>query len=432
MPNKADLSYALNLKPEKAIKYFESRGYNITFDWHEMWQEAHTKAFTVSRVTQVDVLKDIRESLQKSLNEGMTYKQFQKDIIPKLQAKGWYEKKIVTNPEGKEKRVDLSAPWRLKTIYRTNIQTAYMTGRYKEQLANVDIMPYWEYVAILDSHTRPQHKALNGKILRYDDPFWDSFYPPNGWGCRCRVRSVDDAWLKERDLQPESSDGKLSETYQLVSKKTGEMAPVSVYKDAIEGSISPDVGWSYNSGKFVWNIDVYAYSRIKDLPADIKTKFITEMANSNINKPVFSNIVDKVNQEKMKRGIEQTVGWIDPETLDYLSKNKAMPQTPVITMSDQAVLHSIREVKSKKATIAGIEEMKSIPDIISKAETVIYDKQDPALIYVVNSDKNKVLKIVVKLNKNNKKTPVNYIVTVSKIDAGDLKAKRYEVIKNKK
>ena len=37
---------------------------------------------------------------------------------------------------------------------------------------------------------------------------------------------------------------------ELVSKKSGEMKPVTVYKDPLTGhKIKPDVGWSYNPGK---------------------------------------------------------------------------------------------------------------------------------------------------------------------------------------
>jgi hypothetical protein len=51
MTTTPDLSYALTLPPEQAVKYFQAKGYKITWDWHEMWQEAHAKAFTVAKVT---------------------------------------------------------------------------------------------------------------------------------------------------------------------------------------------------------------------------------------------------------------------------------------------------------------------------------------------------------------------------------------------
>lgn len=56
-----------------------------------------------------------------------------------------------------------------------------------------------------------------------DDPFWQSFYPPNGWRCRCRVRAVSGDNLKDRGQRVEVSDGKLGTDMKVVSKKTGEM-----------------------------------------------------------------------------------------------------------------------------------------------------------------------------------------------------------------
>ena len=34
---------------------------------------------------------------------------------------------------------------------------------------------------------RPNHLAMDGIILPRTDPFWQINYPPNGWGCKCRV-----------------------------------------------------------------------------------------------------------------------------------------------------------------------------------------------------------------------------------------------------
>ncbi|MFB9086086.1 phage minor head protein [Erwinia tracheiphila] len=56
--------------------------------------------------------------------------------------------------------------------------------------------PYWQYLAILDGNTRKSHAAMHGRVFRFDDPIWDTFYPPNDWGCRCRVRTLTAAQVK--------------------------------------------------------------------------------------------------------------------------------------------------------------------------------------------------------------------------------------------
>ena len=175
-----DLKYAFGLPPEKAVDYFKSKGYAFSWDWQDTWQEAHAKAFTVAKVMRMDVLQDIRDALQKSLDEGTTFSQFKKELTPKLQANGWWGKKLVGDEEG-AKQVQLGSPYRLNTIYRTNMQTAYMAGREQAQADNVQARPFWQYVAVLDARTRPSHRLLNGKVFRSDDPFWNTMYPPNGF-----------------------------------------------------------------------------------------------------------------------------------------------------------------------------------------------------------------------------------------------------------
>jgi hypothetical protein len=125
-----------------------------------------------------------------------------------------------------------------------------MAGRYKEFADNVDDRPFWQFVAVMDSRTRPAHAALNGKVFRYDDPFWDTHYPPLGFNCRCRVRALSDKNIKSRNLSVEKSEGRITWQDELVSKKTGELRPVAAYHDPLTGqSIKTDAGWSYNPGK---------------------------------------------------------------------------------------------------------------------------------------------------------------------------------------
>lgn len=49
--------------------------------------------------------------------------------------------------------------------------------------------PYFEYVTKKDNRVRPAHQYLDGIIRRQDDNFWNTFMPPNGWNCRCKIKS---------------------------------------------------------------------------------------------------------------------------------------------------------------------------------------------------------------------------------------------------
>lgn len=235
------------LSPALAIKYFRKKGNKLTWDWYELWQDAHKRTFTVAKVMREDILNDIRSALDKALSEGKTFKEFSKELKPTLQKKGWWGEQIVVDSAGVAEKVQLGSMYRLKTIYRVNMQTSYMSGRYATQMDNVENRPYWEYVAIMDKSTRPEHAMLNGLVYRYDDPFWQSFYPPNGWNCRCRVVALSDYKVKKNKTTISDSNGKLSSEMHLVSKKSGEYKPVTVYTDPLTGKkIAPDVGWSHN------------------------------------------------------------------------------------------------------------------------------------------------------------------------------------------
>ena len=49
---------------------------------------------------------------------------------------------------------------------------------------------YLQYRTAGDAKVRPAHAEMAGITLPASDPFWEEFYPPNGWGCRCSVVQV--------------------------------------------------------------------------------------------------------------------------------------------------------------------------------------------------------------------------------------------------
>jgi SPP1 gp7 family putative phage head morphogenesis protein len=272
MPNIVDLQHAFFLAPEDAIAFFRSKGFAFSWAWHDVWQEAHAKAFTVAKAMKLDILQDIRNELDNALSKGMTLKTFQENLIPLLQAKGWWGK----TDEGAQ----LGSAHRLETIFRTNVQSAYSAGRYKQQAENADDRPYWQYVAVMDSRTRPEHWELNGKVFRFDDVFWETHYPPNGFRCRCRVRALTGKQIKDRDITVESGAGNMVSEDRRIS---GDLTrPVAGYKDPATGKITfTDPGWSSNAGKDFWQIDLAKYSQpIQELAKQVQSLNITSFQDA--------------------------------------------------------------------------------------------------------------------------------------------------------
>ena len=77
----------------------------------------------------------------------------------------------------------------LRTEYNFVQSSAQMAAKW-EQFAEDGDRYNLQYRTAGDSKVRPAHAALNGVTLPPSDPFWQTYYPPNGWNCRCTVVQV--------------------------------------------------------------------------------------------------------------------------------------------------------------------------------------------------------------------------------------------------
>lgn len=249
MPGPVDLNIAFGLPPERALEYFRSRGYAITWNWQDALNDAHARAFTVAKAARLEILYDIRQELERAIKGEIALRDFIRELEPRLKARGWWGKQVIVDSEGRAQQVQLGSPHRLKTIYRTNLQSAYMAGREREFMANVAQRPYWQYVAVMDARTRPSHAALHGKIFPAEDPFWDHFYPPNGFNCRCRVRALSQRDVERGGLAVSRSGDDLK-TVEIVDPRTGLVERVASYRGpGMRFAVTPDVGFNGNPGR---------------------------------------------------------------------------------------------------------------------------------------------------------------------------------------
>jgi len=235
----ATLQAAFNLPPAKALEFFRAKGLAASFDWRDILHEEHDHAFTVAKMMDLDLLAETQRAMERAEAEGWTLKRFSAELRPKLEDAGWWGKRaMVDAATGEEKLVQLGSPRRLQIIYDTNLRTSYSAGHWARIEQNAKRRPYVMYSAVMDARTRPQHAAWNGKVLAWDDPWWNTHTPPNGWNCRCTVISLGERDLKRfgksgPDEAPASSDR------EWTNPRTGEVLRVPA---------GVDPGWGYAPG----------------------------------------------------------------------------------------------------------------------------------------------------------------------------------------
>lgn len=160
--------------------------------WTDALRGDHDRAFVVAGVTDMAMLDEFRAAM---IEGAKTYdiQPFAAEFDRLVEKYGWSYKGGRT--------------WRIRTIFETNIRTSYMAGRLR-QMRDPDMVklrPYWQYIHAdtrVPLNPRPEHLSWNKIVLRWDDPWWDTHFPPNDWACSCGVRT-----LSRGDLRRLGKDG---------------------------------------------------------------------------------------------------------------------------------------------------------------------------------------------------------------------------------
>jgi SPP1 gp7 family putative phage head morphogenesis protein len=228
-----DKSVKLNLGRvpfDRAIEYLREKVDVGTKAYSDLMHGAHDTAFVVAGLTKGEILSDVHKLVNKAIQEGTPFDKFQKDFAKTIEGRWLPRDKRTGEP---------NTGWRAKIIYQTNIRTAYAAGRH-EQLQRIKAThPYWQYRHGDSRKPREEHLAWDGLVLRADDPWWKTHYPPNGWGCRCYVHALDDIDLRE------------------MGKKGPDDAPPSPLRTVkygdrtVEVPVGIDPGWAYVPGETV-------------------------------------------------------------------------------------------------------------------------------------------------------------------------------------
>lgn len=235
---------------DEQVAFFRQKLGNLvpTAKWDDLWHSQHDKGFMVAGAAKADLLADLAGAVDKAIASGESLDAFRKRFADIVGQHGWHG----WTGEGTKAGQD----WRTRIIYQTNLSASYSAGR----LAQLRAGGYSHYMyKHADSvlHPRPHHVALNGVVEPADSAFWQTHYPPNGWGCRCRVVGVRNPaqatrlggdWGKQAPDWASQTDAKTGEPVG-VDKGWGYMPGGTVAADVARAVATKTIAWPYELAK---------------------------------------------------------------------------------------------------------------------------------------------------------------------------------------
>ena len=276
---------------------------------------------------------------------------------------------------------------------------------------------YFRYTAVLDGRTREAHRKLHGKTLPKTDKFWDTNYPPNGWGCRCKVQVLTEAECVARGIVPLAdgsflpqaaekdfryNPGKIDKTDEILKDKQNKAL------GAITSNLAKK-NLKQTLENFEHERDIYVWQKSLD-----------DMVNAVIGGKIIKDKIYQVAQVgELKQSIKKNLKIIDVE-----------PKASSIAVYQNTISHITRDSKPKGKE-PNIDEIKAVVGVFDEAKRVFYDKKDNVLLYFYNSlqSDNMVNYAVVRLDYTLKKFKTdNFIATITRIPVENYKA----ILKDKK
>lgn len=80
----------------------------------------------------------------------------------------------------------------LRAEYNAAISQSRSASAWMELEESAELLPNLTYLTVGDGRVRPEHSMLDGITRPITDKFWDKYFPPNGWNCRCWYTQNDD------------------------------------------------------------------------------------------------------------------------------------------------------------------------------------------------------------------------------------------------
>ncbi|MBI0036724.1 hypothetical protein H3T61_00545 [Gilliamella sp. B14384H2] len=198
---------------KEQIEFFRRKANVPTNSYVDIYNNEHDYAFVVAGANRNALLNDFRAAIDKAISQGTTLEEFRKDFAEIVEKHGW--------------SYNGSFSWRTRIIYETNLNSSYQAGRY-QQLRDAKF-PYLEYLhSDYVEHPRELHQSWDHLVLNFNDPWWNTHFPPNGYGCQCRVRGRTKGDLKRMGKDGPDTAPSINWVDRVIGENSGNPRTVRV------------------------------------------------------------------------------------------------------------------------------------------------------------------------------------------------------------
>jgi SPP1 gp7 family putative phage head morphogenesis protein len=179
-----------DLSPKSAAQFFQKKQVLPKAEFEKLEAGAKSRAFTVARMESQEMLELVHAELGRMISEGYDPKAFSKFMRERVESAGW-------TPANAS---------HVQTIARTNLVQAHTAGKLVDMTNPATLVdrPYWQNRGVKDSRQRATHGAIDGWVLRADDPFWQQCVPPYGFNCRDKLTTLSERQVKKRGIEVRS------------------------------------------------------------------------------------------------------------------------------------------------------------------------------------------------------------------------------------
>lgn len=263
----------------------------------------------------------------------------------------------------------------LRAEYNFATQSARSAAQWAEYQTDADQF-YLQYRTAADERVRESHALLHDTTLPASDPFWQKFFPPNGWNCRCTVVQVRKSKYPLSDSKKAIANGEKATT--ALNKKGQNKLAIFRFNPGAEQKIFPPKHPYLPKGTSIGchgcklkKLDFEKCTLCYNLPT---------LCNENLQKISKEWISDVFKFVDEKGHFERAIGIVldtaPREIIEYCENElKMVLESRDLYIRDCSLIHLRRDFKVEKGKAISREDAINIYEQLSKSN-IYCDTQD--------------------------------------------------------